>query len=147
MLKKVHELNFERVKDYLERNTDQYPSDVMQVIDIILKSDVANQSRQDSKYDIYIVATQGTIQFNISNCQIVSTVPAVSVVVNDEDGLMPLEPLSNSDYSYALDEQEDLNDLFNSFPFQANKINDNVQKIFYCKLENYDIIFHIHFKI
>ena len=45
MLKKVHELNFERVKDYLERNTDQYPSDVMQVIDIILKSDVANRSR------------------------------------------------------------------------------------------------------
>ena len=50
-------------------------------------------------------------------CQIVSSVPAVSVVVNDEDGLMPLEPLSNSDYSYALDEQEDLNELFNSFPF------------------------------
>ena len=45
MLKKVHELNFEKVKDYLERNTDQHPSDVMQVIDIILKSDVANQSR------------------------------------------------------------------------------------------------------
>jgi len=56
-------------------------------------------------------------QLGNSNCQIVSTVPAVSVVVNDEDGLMPLEPLSNSDYSYALDEQEDLNDLFNSFPF------------------------------
>ena len=45
MLKKVHELNFEKVKDYLERNTDQHPSDVMQVIDIILKSEVANQSR------------------------------------------------------------------------------------------------------
>jgi len=44
-LKKVHELNFEKVKDYLERNTDQHPSDVMQVIDIILKSEVANQSR------------------------------------------------------------------------------------------------------
>ena len=50
-------------------------------------------------------------------CQIVSSVPAVSVVVNDEDGLLPLEPLSNSDYSYALDEQEDLNELFDSFPF------------------------------
>ena len=51
-------------------------------------------------------------------CEIVSSVvPAVSVVVNDEDGLLPLEPLSNSDYSYALDEQEDLNELFDSFPF------------------------------
>ena len=49
--------------------------------------------------------------------QIVSAVPNVSVVVNDEDGLLPLEPLSNSDYSYALDEQEDLNELFDSFPF------------------------------
>jgi len=49
--------------------------------------------------------------------QIVSSVPNVSVVVNDEDGLLPLEPLSNSDYSYALDEQEDLNELFDSFPF------------------------------
>ena len=56
-------------------------------------------------------------QLENSTCQIVSSVPAVSVVVNDEDGLMPLEPLSNSDYSYALDEQEDLNELFNSFPF------------------------------
>ena len=52
-----------------------------------------------------------------SSGQIVSSVPAVSVVVNDEDGLLPLEPLSNSDYSYALDEQEDLNELFDSFPF------------------------------
>ena len=52
-----------------------------------------------------------------SSGQIVSAVPAVSVVVNDEDGLLPLEPLSNSDYSYALDEQEDLNELFDSFPF------------------------------
>ena len=48
---------------------------------------------------------------------VASVVPAVSVVVNDEDGLLPLEPLSNSDYSYALDEQEDLNELFDSFPF------------------------------
>ena len=56
-------------------------------------------------------------QLGSATCQIVSSVPAVSVVVNDEDGLMPLEPLSNSDYSYALDEQEDLNELFNSFPF------------------------------
>jgi len=48
-LKKVHELNFEKVKDYLERNTDQHPSDVMQVIDIILKSEVANQSSFVSK--------------------------------------------------------------------------------------------------
>ena len=52
-----------------------------------------------------------------STGEIVSSVPAVSVVVNDEDGLLPLEPLSNSDYSYALDEQEDLNELFDSFPF------------------------------
>ena len=52
-----------------------------------------------------------------STTEIVSSVPAVSVVVNDEDGLLPLEPLSNSDYSYALDEQEDLNELFESFPF------------------------------
>ena len=44
-LKKVHELNFQRVKEYLEKETDQHPSDVMQVIDIILKSEVANQSR------------------------------------------------------------------------------------------------------
>ena len=44
-LKKVHELNFEKVKNYLERNDDHHPTDVVQVIDIILKSDVANQSR------------------------------------------------------------------------------------------------------
>lgn len=35
---------------------------------------------------------------------------------DDDDGLLILEPLSSSDYSYALDEQETLNDLFD-FPF------------------------------
>ena len=50
--------------------------------------------------------------------EVAGNIPTVSVVINDEDGLLPLEPLSTSDYTgYGLDEQEDLNELFDSFPF------------------------------
>lgn len=49
----------------------------------------------------------------------VNGVNGVNVVaVPDEDGLLQLEPpLSSSDYSFSLDEQENLNDLFDNLPF------------------------------
>lgn len=81
---------------------------------------VTQQGQQNHHHGVTSQSTHivnGLHHLSGSTCQIVSSVPAVSVVVNDEDGLLPLEPLSNSDYSYALDEQEDLNELFDSFPF------------------------------
>ena len=81
---------------------------------------VTQQDQQNHHHGVHSQSSHlnGDLQdLDGSNCEIVSSVPAVSVVVNDEDGLLPLEPLSNSDYSYALDEQEDLNELFDSFPF------------------------------
>ena len=36
----------------------------------------------------------------------------------DEEGLLQLEPpLTSSEYSFSLDDQENLNDLFDSLPF------------------------------
>lgn len=48
-LKKVHELSWQKLSDYINGDTDQHPSDVLQVLDIILKSDIANESAFVSK--------------------------------------------------------------------------------------------------
>ena len=44
LFKKVHEMNWGKLTDYLSGAEDSYPSDVVQVMDIILKSNIAQQS-------------------------------------------------------------------------------------------------------
>ena len=45
------------------------------------------------------------------------------------EGLLQLEPLTSSEYSFAYDEQENLNDLFDSLPFWKKR------KIFYIYVD------------
>jgi hypothetical protein len=60
-----------------------------------------------------------------SSVAVSASAAAVSLMTTDphsggslEDGLLQLEPpLNASDYNFTLDDQENLNDLFDNFPF------------------------------
>ena len=67
----------------------------------------------------------GGVSSAVDNGVASSVVHAASLLTSDphsssslEDGLLQLEPpLNASDYNFTLDDQENLNDLFDNFPF------------------------------
>merc|ERR1719510_1357364 len=55
----------------------------------------------------------------LSTTELSTPVPQITTADHvDDQSLLQLEPpLTSSEYSFSLDEQENLNDLFDSFPF------------------------------
>ena len=73
------------------------------------------------KYLIFTL-TDTTLTNDLNASHVVSPLPQPlslgQVQQGDDEGLLQLEPpITSSEYSFSLDEQENLHDLFDSLPF------------------------------